>query len=102
MNYYAFTTFETLSHVLELWLIFVPLGFVTARVSKDPRQARMWAVILAFIIAAPTEYGQGWIVDRFPDITDIAMSTFGGYLGAWLATRGETLFDELMTSLKAS
>jgi VanZ family protein len=93
MGYYAHTTFDTVSHVIELWLLYFPLGFVTAVVVARPTRAVLTAVLVTVAIAAPIEYGQGWIVGRYPDITDIAMSALGGWLGAWVGTRGATLFD---------
>jgi VanZ family protein len=38
------------------------------------------------------EYFQGWIVGRFPDVTDVAMMLLGALTGAWaagLAVRSE-------------
>jgi hypothetical protein len=57
---------------------------------------------VSLIVAAPVEYGQGWIVGRYPDITDIAMSGVGGLLGAWAGTDGEAMFDEVVASLRRS
>jgi glycopeptide antibiotics resistance protein len=102
MGYYAFTTFQTLSHVLEIWLLYFPLGFGCGLVVKKPVPAMVTAGIVTFVIAAPVEYGQGWIVGRYPDVTDIAMSVVGGWLGAWAATAGAAMFDEVVASLRGS
>ena len=83
---YAHTTFETLSHVFELVLLYAPLGFVRARLGP-PRHALGWSLAVTLLIAAPVEYLQGWVVGRYPDLTDIAVSAAGAWLGVRLASR---------------
>jgi VanZ family protein len=102
MGYYAYTTFQTLSHVLELWLLYFPLGFGFAVTTRQPARAITAAAVVGCLIAAPLEYGQGWIVGRFPDVTDIAMSVVGACFGAWVGTRGAEMFDGLVASLRQS
>jgi glycopeptide antibiotics resistance protein len=99
-GYHIHTTFETLSHVIELWLLYAPLGFVFGLAVKTPARAMLAAVLASVIIAMPIEYGQGWIVGRSPDITDVAMSAVGAWLGAWAATRGAAMFHESLASSK--
>ncbi|MES1254091.1 MAG: VanZ family protein [Acidobacteriota bacterium] len=100
MGYYAYTTFQTLSHVLELWLLYFPLGFGFAVMARQPARAIAAAAVVGCAIATPLEYGQGWIVGRFPDVTDIAMSVVGACLGAWVGTRGAEMFGGLVSSLR--
>jgi VanZ family protein len=79
---YAHTTFESLSHVFELVLLYAPLGFVWRHLAGSGRPGSLvggLAVTLA--IAWPIEYFQGWIVGRYPDLTDIAMSLVGCWAG---------------------
>jgi len=80
-NYYERTTFEGLSHVIELGLAYFPLGYWLARGKGS--QWRQFTLVfgLALLIAGPLEYLQGWIVGRFPDISDIGLSLAGGGLG---------------------
>jgi len=94
LNYYDFTSGETVSHSAELLLAYFPLGFSFA-LSARRRRHRLRAVIAAaLIIAVPVEYLQSFIGGRFPDVTDVALSVAGAWLGGWAATTGWRLFDE--------
>lgn len=88
LNYYVFTTSETVSHSAELMLSYFPLGFAVA-LTIGARGARLAAVVLAaLVIAVPVEYGQEFIGGRYPDITDIGLSVAGACFGLWTATAG--------------
>jgi glycopeptide antibiotics resistance protein len=93
-NYYDFTTSETVSHSAELLLAYLPLGFALALAARGA--AARWIVVTAsaLAIATPIEYLQQFVGGRFPDVTDIAMSVLGAWLGAWTATRGWALFSD--------
>lgn len=80
-GYYVHTTFEALSHVIELMLLYFPLGFWLAYTQQTRRRALIVGSLVTLAIAAPIEYLQGWIVGRYPDITDVAISL----LGVWIA-----------------
>lgn len=88
-GYYARTTFQTLSHVIELLVLYFPLGFCLAVGSLTGPWRWLAVVLSALIIAAPVEYLQGWIVGRFPDASDVAVGVSGAVIGAWMA--GEAL-----------
>jgi VanZ family protein len=94
LNYYTLTSSETVSHSAELLLGYFPLGFAFALVTRRRRNRVRAAITAALLIAAPIEFLQTFIGDRFPDITDIALSVAGAWLGAWMATEGWRLFDE--------
>jgi glycopeptide antibiotics resistance protein len=79
-SYYERTTFEGLSHVIELGLAYFPLGYFAERKSRQWRQFTQ-VLGLALVIAGPIEYLQGWIVGRFSDISDIGLSLAGAALG---------------------
>ncbi|HEX5071204.1 MAG TPA: VanZ family protein [Vicinamibacterales bacterium] len=79
LGYYIRTTFDTLSHVFELALVYFPLGLSVAWL-KPGSHART-AVVWAAAIAVAMELTQGWIVSRYPDITDVAISLGGAWLG---------------------
>jgi VanZ family protein len=100
LNYYEFTTFQTVSHGAELLLSYVPLGFAVAITARTAAARRIAVVGLALAIAATVEYLQKFIGARFPDVTDIAMSIGGAWLGAWTATAGWRLFDVEMTMFR--
>jgi VanZ family protein len=99
LNYYAFTTSETVSHSAELLLSYIPLGFGLAVVTPKPMTRFAMVTGVALAIAVPVEYLQRFIGGRFPDVTDIALSVAGGWLGMWVATRGWTLFNEQIALL---
>ena len=92
LNYYEFTTSQTVSHSAELLLTYMPLGFGLALATWGTGSRWMFPLGAAFAIAAPVEYLQRFIGGRFPDVTDIAMSVAGTWLGAWIATGGWRLF----------
>jgi VanZ family protein len=101
LGYYQHTTFETVSHVVELVLLYFPLGFCVGHVMQSPNRAALAVLALVVAMAIPIEYLQGWFVGRIPDVTDTALSAAGGWFGVWAATRGAAVFDELCTALRA-
>jgi len=84
-GYYAHTTFETLSHVIELALAFFPLGFCLSLGADSRGRALLAALVLTLAISAPIEYLQGWVNGRYPDISDIGLSLAGAWVGWQLA-----------------
>ena len=89
-SYYTRTTFETLSHVLELWLAYFPVGYGLGMAIDRP--IRRWVLLigLTLIVAAPLEYMQGWVEGRYPDVTDIGMALAGAWLGASLGAQARS------------
>jgi glycopeptide antibiotics resistance protein len=82
-GYYLRTTFEALSHAIELSLAYFPLGFCLALAAGATRRALWLALALTLAIAAPIEYLQGWVVGRYPDVSDLCLSLLGAWAG-WL------------------
>ena len=95
-GYYAHTTFETLSHVVELLLIYFPLGFVLDWALGPSRRTGILVITLALAIAWPVEWAQGWVPGRYPDVTDVAMSLVGAWLGLEASRRGGPAFTLLV------
>jgi glycopeptide antibiotics resistance protein len=87
LAYYEFTSNQTVTHVIELALMFFPVGFVLTL--ANPR-VPVWvgATITMFVLAVPLEYAQQFIAGRFPDATDVAVAISGGLLGAWVGRAG--------------
>jgi VanZ family protein len=83
LAYYQFTSLQTVSHVIELMAIYAPIGFAIAWSRSDRAVARVLLVVAP--VAATLEYAQGWIVGRFPDVTDVGMALLGGMIGAVIA-----------------
>jgi glycopeptide antibiotics resistance protein len=81
LGYYARTTFETVSHVIELALLYFPLGYGFAASSLPARRARALALGIALVIAAPVEALQGWVIGRYPDLSDLLFSVVGTWIG---------------------
>ena len=84
-GYYQRTTFEALSHAIELSLAYFPLGFCIALAAGATRRAFWAALALTLAIAAPIEYLQGWVVGRYPDVSDVCLSLLGAWAGWRLA-----------------
>ncbi|MGE3957968.1 MAG: VanZ family protein [Vicinamibacterales bacterium] len=95
LNYYTNTSVDTVSHAIELLLLFLPLGFVTGGTDRSRRGALRLAVAIALLVAVPLEFAQGWIRGRFPDVTDVVLAVAGAWGGAWLATTGADGFAQL-------
>jgi glycopeptide antibiotics resistance protein len=87
LNYYEVTTFATLSHALELMLIYLPLGFCVARWSRPSSRATATVILIVMAIAIPIEYLQRFVAGRYPDVTDPSLSVLGGWCGAWIGQR---------------
>ena len=85
LGYYTRTTFETLSHVIELLLAYFPLGFCLVLGADSRRRAVVLALALTLLICMPIEYLQGWVVGRYPDISDVGLSLMGAWIGCRLA-----------------
>jgi VanZ family protein len=94
LNYYAFTSGQTVSHAAELMLSYLPLGFGLALAVSKRAERFGLVTVLALLIAVPVEYGQRFIGGRFPDVTDIALSVTGAWFGMWIGTGGWALFNE--------
>ena len=102
MNHYSHTTFDGLSHVIEMALIYFPLGFCLPRLPPAAKHPTIWAVGLTILLAVPIEWMQGWIVGRYPDVTDIAIGACGAWFGVWVATVGRSAFQEAREEVSGS
>lgn len=97
LGYYVNTSFDTVSHTIELLLLYLPLGFVLGRQQHGASPARTMrtGILLALAVAAPLEYAQGWVVGRYPDVTDVALSVVGACAGIWAEREGTAYFRSL-------
>ncbi len=98
-SYYEFTSALTLSHSFEALLMYFPLGFVLPLVMKRSWQAESVAILVALTIACPIEYLQGWVVGRYPDVTDPGLAVFGCWLGALAGGKGWMRFRAHLSAL---
>jgi VanZ family protein len=92
LSYYQYTSTLTISHVLELLLMFLPFGFV---LSLSVARGRGWLLASAATAAAviPLEIAQGFVPGRFPDVSDIAVCIAGALAGVWLGSIGWQKFN---------
>jgi VanZ family protein len=100
MGYYENNWFPAVSHVIELTLLYFPLGFCIGWVLGRPRLAAAAALGVTLLVCAPIEYFQGWIVGRYPDITDVAFSFAGAWLGTVVSIRGAEAFERTLADAR--
>lgn len=99
LSYYESNWFPTVSHVIEVMLLYFPLGFCLGMVSRRT-SGIVLALLAALAIATGIEYLQSWVVGRYADVTDIACGGFGGALGAWFSVCGAPLFERTRLSAR--
>ena len=81
LPYYEDTSFNAVANFIESLLIYFPLGFILQFSWSRQRSAFLLIVVIVGSMAYAIEYMQGWVVGRYPDITDV----IGGLLGAVIA-----------------
>ena len=86
------TSLGALSHVTELMLTYFPMAFVLANAWTGRRALRA-SLLITLAIATPIEITQSWVGGRLPNLTDMAISVAGAYLGVLAATRGAAAFE---------
>jgi VanZ family protein len=86
---------QPISVVIELALVFVPVGFALGRAV---RRSLLWVTVsaVAVILAWPLEYLQGWTASRVPDVTGVCIAVAGGLVGAWA---GGPLWDRFTQTI---
>lgn len=57
------------------------------------KRATLTAIVLSALYAATDELHQGFVDGRSPQMTDVAIDTFGACAGAWFHQICETLFE---------
>ncbi len=88
LPFYGRTSFETISHCIELVLTYFPLGFTVSIVSGRQRTyGSPWRPRSSRCSAAQ-ETLQGWIVGRYGDVTSVAIAGLGAAIGVWIAEAG--------------
>ena len=70
------------SHIVELTLAFLPIGFALGMVIRKPR---LWVAtaVVGGVLAVVLEYGQSWVIGRYSDVTDAGVLVLGALAGAW-------------------
>ncbi len=92
LSYYQYTSTVTISHVLEMLLMFLPFGFV---LSLSVTRGRGWVLAAAStgLAVIPLEFAQGFISGRYPDVTDVGVCVVGSLVGVGLASIGWERFN---------
>ena len=97
LPYYNSSTFNAIANFLEVLITYIPIGFVLQYAISYKRSAFFIIVIVVGTIAYGLEYAQGWIVGRYPDITDVIGAVIGATIAGSLCLRWSRVFlvDEL-------
>jgi glycopeptide antibiotics resistance protein len=96
LPYYERTTFVALSNFIESVLMYFPMGFLLQCLFSRRKSRFLLLGALTLIIAFPLELAQGWIVNRYPDITDVLGALTGGLAGCWCCSDGWETFDRYL------
>jgi VanZ family protein len=91
LSYYKYTSTQALSHVIEVMLMYFPIGFAAA--AGRGNGYRGLAIVVTFATAAVLEYSQGWVIGRYPDVTDPGVALLGCAAGLWCGGTGWTRFS---------
>ena len=93
LPYYEQTSFVVLSSFIEGALLYAPMGFILKHLFNEKKWIPLLAVGVALAISLSIEYLQGWIPDRFPDITSILGALCGTISGVIVCSSGRQRFD---------
>ena len=74
--------------LFELVLLYLPFGFAVAASVRRRHAAVLMALACTIVVAGSIEYLQGWIVGRYGDVTDVAVSVLGAAAGVWAGGTG--------------
>lgn len=95
---YAQTSFHALARFIEDALMWMPLGFCWAYLLPKVRGSVGLAVGAAVATALPLELLQGFVMGRYPDVTDLISAGLGAAAGGLLITQGRKAFEGYLTS----
>ena len=93
LPYYERTTFVALSNFIESMLMYFPMGFILQYLLPRKKNRFLLIGLTTLCIALFFEFMQGWIVNRYPDITDVLGALAGAFFGSWCCSEGWTVFD---------
>lgn len=92
LPYYGETTFNAIANFLEACLIYFPLGFILQFVFSNRKSAFIFIVLIVGAMAYALEYCQGYVVGRYPDITDVIGAVLGAVIAGSLCLRWSQVF----------
>jgi glycopeptide antibiotics resistance protein len=87
--------------VIELMLVFFPFAFCCGWFVERTTRILVIVLVTAAAVAVPVEVAQGWIVERYPDVTDVACVLAGAAAGVLAGARARRVIPrvELVGSL---
>ena len=94
LPYYNASTFHAIANFLEGLIMYIPIGFVLQYAISHRRSAFILIALVVAAIAYALEYAQGWIVGRYPDITDVIGAVIGATIAGSLCLRWTQVFVE--------
>ena len=93
LPYYNASTFTAIANFLEGVIMYMPLGFVLQYGISRKRSALIIVALVVAAIAYALEYCQGWVIGRYPDITDVIGATIGATIAGSLCLRWTRVFE---------
>ena len=94
LHYYGDSTFNAIANFLETLLIYFPLGFILQFVFSNRKSAFIFIILIVGAMAYSLEYCQGWVVGRYPDITDVIAGVLGAVIAGSLCLRWSRVFHD--------
>ena len=101
LHYYGDSTFNAMANFLETLLIYFPLGFILQLVFSNRKNAFIFIVLIVGAMAYALEFCQGWVVGRYPDITDVIAAVLGAVIAGALCLRWSRVFSEPVVTNEA-
>ena len=97
--YYERTTLVVLSNFIESMLVYFPMGFLLQYLLPWKKNRFLLISLITLGIALLFEFMQGWIVNRYPDVTDVLGSLAGVFFGSWCCSKGWAAFNRYVGKL---
>ena len=94
LPYYEESTFNAIANFLETLLIYFPLGFILQFVFSNRKNAFIFIILIVGALAYALEYCQGWVIGRYPDITDVIGAVLGAVIAGSLCLRWSRAFND--------
>lgn len=103
LSYYHASTFSAIANFIEILITYIPIGFAIQYLISSKRSAFIVVVLIVGAVSYCLEYLQGWIVGRYPDITDVLAAVIGATIAGSLCLRWARVFkpDSLQVNAEA-
>ena len=91
-HHYNGVAFSAMSDFIESNLAYFPLGFLFCSLLPQAR-ASLLALVVSGTFALVIEFGQGFVMGRFSDVTDVLGAILGTLAGSLVVKRGWPAFE---------